>query len=66
MKLLELFSGTGSVDMVARDLGYSVIPLDLKNASINTDILSWGYRKRHMKSSEWLTRSFSTLCNLGL
>ena len=27
--------------MVARDLGYSVISLDLKNANINTDILSW-------------------------
>ena len=25
MKLLEMFSGTGSVGRVARDLGYSVI-----------------------------------------
>ena len=41
MKLLELFSGTGSVGGVARDLGFSVISLDLKNANINTDILSW-------------------------
>ena len=38
MKLLELFGGTGSVGMVARDLGYSVISLDLKNANINSDI----------------------------
>ncbi|MCR9134288.1 MAG: hypothetical protein NXI08_17100 [bacterium] len=34
MKLLESFSGTGSVGMVARDLGYSDISLDLKNANI--------------------------------
>ena len=45
MKLLELFSGTGSVGMVARDLGYSVISLDLKNADINQDILSWDYKE---------------------
>ena len=45
MKLLELFSGTGSVGRVARDMGFSVISLDLKNANINTDILSWDYRE---------------------
>ena len=43
MKLLELFSGIGSVGRVARDLGFSVISLDLKNANVNTDILSWDY-----------------------
>ena len=35
MKLLELFSGTGSVGRVAREFGFSVISLDLKNANIN-------------------------------
>ena len=45
MKLLEMFSGTGSVGRVARDLGFSGISLDLKNANINTDILSWDYRE---------------------
>ena len=45
MKLLEFFSGAGSVGMVARDLGYSVISLDLKNADINQDILSWNYKE---------------------
>ena len=44
MKLFELFSGTGSVGRVARDLGFSVISLDLKKANINTDILSWDYK----------------------
>ena len=41
MKLLELFSGTGSVGKVARDLGYDVVSLDLKNADINMDIMNW-------------------------
>ena len=45
MKLLELFSGTGSVGRVARDLGFSVISLDLKDANMNTDILSWDYKQ---------------------
>ena len=45
MKLLELFSGTGSVGKVAVDMGYEVVSLDLKNADINTDILKWDYRE---------------------
>ena len=43
MRLLELFSGTKSVGKVAEQLGYEVTSLDLKNADINTDILSWDY-----------------------
>ena len=35
MNLLELFSGTGSVGRIARDLGFDVISLDLKGADIN-------------------------------
>ena len=56
MKLLELFSGTGSVGRsarefgfsgtdgvgrVAREFGFSVISLDLKNTNINEDTLQW-------------------------
>ena len=44
MKLLELFSGTGSVGKVAKELGYDVVSLDLKDANINTDILNWNYK----------------------
>ena len=44
MKLLELFSGTGSVGKVAEQLGYKVISLDLKDAEINCNILDWNYR----------------------
>ena len=39
MNLLELFSGTGSVGLIAKSLGFNVISLDLKNADINCDIL---------------------------
>ena len=41
MKLLELFSGTGSVGRVAKEMGYDVISLDFKNADINCNILDW-------------------------
>ena len=44
MKLLELFSGTGSVGKVAKESGYDVVSLDLKDANINTDILNWNYK----------------------
>ena len=40
LKLLELFSGTGSVGKVPKLLGFDVISLDIKNADINTDILT--------------------------
>ena len=43
MLLLELFSGTGSVGLVAKNFGYTVISLDLKNADICSDILEWDY-----------------------
>ena len=45
LKLLELFSGTGSVGKVATLLGYEVVSLDIKNADINTDILNWDYKQ---------------------
>ena len=44
MKLLELFSGTGSVGRVAKNLGHTVVSLDLKNADINCNILDWDYK----------------------
>ena len=44
MKLLELFSGTGSVGKAAEELGFDVVSLDLKDANINTDILNWNYK----------------------
>ena len=37
MKLFQLFSGTGSVGRVAREFGFSVISLDLKNVNINEE-----------------------------
>ena len=44
MRLLELFSGTGSVGKVARALGYEVVSLDLTGATICCDILDWDYK----------------------
>ena len=49
MKLLELFNGTGSVGCVAKDMGWSVVSLDLKGADINSDILEWKYKKYPVK-----------------
>jgi site-specific DNA-cytosine methylase len=43
MKLLELFSGSGSVGKIAKELNYEVISLDLKDADINCNILNWDY-----------------------
>jgi len=44
MRVLELFSGTGSVGKVAREKGWEVISLDLKDADININILDWNYK----------------------
>ena len=45
LTLLELFSGTGSVGKVAKELGFDVVSLDLKDAKIITDIIEWDYTK---------------------
>ncbi len=45
MKVLELFSGTGSVGNVCRDFGFEVISLDRDmDADIKTDIMDWDYK----------------------
>jgi hypothetical protein len=44
MRVLELFSGTGSVGKICKEKGYEVVSLDLKNADINTNIMEWNYR----------------------
>ena len=42
--ILELFSGTGSVGKVAKEMGYSVVSLDRDmKASIQIDIMDWDY-----------------------
>ena len=45
MRVLELFSGTGSVGKICKELGYEVVSLDLSNADINTDIMNWNYQE---------------------
>tara|TARA_R110000782_G_scaffold116452_1_gene206481 strand:+ start:51 stop:653 length:603 start_codon:yes stop_codon:yes gene_type:complete len=44
MKVLELFSGTGSVGKVCKERGYDVLSLDIDGkADITCDILEWKY-----------------------
>jgi len=44
IRLLELFSGTGSVGKVAREKGWDVVSLDIDpRADINVDIMEWDY-----------------------
>ena len=46
LKVLELFSGTGSVSKVCKELGYECLSIDLHlPADINIDILEWDYKK---------------------
>ena len=50
-RLLELFSGTGSVGNVAKELGFTVISLDRDmEATIKTDIMNWDYKCFDRKS----------------
>ena len=46
LKVLELFSGTGSVGKVAKDIGWEVLSLDLElEADIKIDIMDWNYKE---------------------
>lgn len=48
MRILELFSGTGSVGKVFKQYGWDVLSLDIdtrSGADIVTDILDWDYKK---------------------
>ena len=52
MKLLELFSGTGSVGKVFRESGWTVVSLDRDmDADIKTDIMNWDYKAMYEPGS---------------
>ena len=47
MKLLELFSGTGSVGKVFKESGWTIVSLDRDmDADIKTDIMDWTIKLR--------------------
>ena len=49
-KLLELFSGTGSVGKVARAMGYEVVSVDRDMpATHQCDIMNWDYEQYEPK-----------------
>ena len=52
MKLLELFSGTGSVGKVFKERGWDVVSLDRDmDADIKTDIMDWDYKAAYEPGS---------------
>ena len=66
MRLLELFSGTGSVGKIAKKKGYEVLSLDLKDADINQNILDWDYMKYDKNYFDiiWASPPCDTFSNL--
>ena len=66
MKLLDLFTGTGSVAKVARDLGYEVTTLDIDarcNPDICADVLEFDYMYKIWKPGEFDIVWASPLCD---
>ena len=56
MRLLELFSGTGSVGMSWREAGHEVISVDIDgryNPEIVGDIMQWSYCKSPTPDVIW-------------
>ena len=55
MRVLELFSGTGSVGNVCRERGMDVVSLDRDMpADIRCDILDWDFRAYEPKSFDFI------------
>ena len=56
--MLELFSGTGSVGDVARELGWNVVSLDRDlPATYRTDVLEWDYTQLSPDSFDFIWAS---------
>lgn len=76
MRLLELFSGTGSVGEVAKSMQWEVVSLDIRpctHADITRDILTWPFEKEYpvgyfdviWASFPCATFSYMRRCNLN-
>jgi len=57
MRLLDLFSGTHSINRVAQNRGWETLSLDLKNADINCDIMEWDYKVYPVKYFDYIHAS---------
>ena len=67
MRVLELFSGTGSVGNVCKSMNYDVVSLDLDfTADINVDILDWSYTEYPVGYFDiiWASPPCTTFSNL--
>jgi site-specific DNA-cytosine methylase len=58
MRILKLFSGTGSVGNVCKRHGFEVVSLDRDMpADIETDIMDWDYRTYRPKHFDFIWAS---------
>lgn len=67
MKVLELFSGTGSVGKCCKELGYETLSLDIDGrADINMSILDWDYKAYPRDEFDiiWASPPCATFSNL--
>jgi hypothetical protein len=69
-RLLELFSGTGSIGKVAKEKGYEVVSLDkFLSCDIKVDILEWDYKIYPVGYFDVITASpvclYWSLCRLS-
>ena len=67
MRLLELFSGTGSVGKCAKELGWETLSVDIDGrADINMNILDWNYKEYNKESFDciWASPPCATFSHL--
>ena len=64
LKLLDLFSGTGSISKVYKEHGYETVTVDFKkkwNPDIEVDVLNWDYKSK-FTPGEWDTVTCGIPC----
>lgn len=59
-RMLDLFSGTGSVSTVARQLGFQVLTVDSdasRAPDVCVDVCQWNYKNGHYGTFDWIHMS---------